>query len=54
MLTIVRWAKTFKTRKISEEDDTHSGRPKTSVTQANNTLCKSYGETGCVIVGISQ
>ena len=40
MLTIFRWAKTFKARKISKEDDTHSGSPKTSVIQTNITLVK--------------
>ena len=30
-----RWVKAFKTGKFSIEDDTHPGRPKTSVTKAN-------------------
>ena len=33
--TIFRWVKTFKAGKFSVEDDTHPGRPKTSVTKAN-------------------
>ena len=33
--TVFRWVKSFKAGKFSVEDDTHSGRPKTSVTKAN-------------------
>ena len=33
--TVFRWVKAFKARKISVEDDTRPGRPKTSVTKAN-------------------
>ena len=32
---VFRWVKAFKAGKFSVEDDTHSGRPKTSVTKAN-------------------
>ena len=35
MCTVFRWVKAFKARKFSVEDDTHPGRPKTSVTKAN-------------------
>ena len=35
MRTIFRWVKAFKAGKFSVENDTHSGRPKTSVTKAN-------------------
>ena len=35
-----RWVKTFKAGKFSVEDDTHPGRPKTSVTKANITAVK--------------
>ena len=35
MCTIFRWVKAFKAGKFSIEDDTHPGRPKTSVTKAN-------------------
>ena len=35
MRTVFRWVKAFKAGKFSVEDDTHPGRPKTSVTQAN-------------------
>ena len=35
MRTVFRWVKAFKARKFSVEDDTHPGRPKTSVTKAN-------------------
>ena len=35
MRTVFRWVKTFKAGKFSVEDDTHPGRPKTSVTKAN-------------------
>ena len=34
MHTVFRWVKAFKARKFSVEDDTHPGRPKTSVTKA--------------------
>ena len=33
--TIFRWVKAFKAGKFSVEDDTHPGRPKTSVSKAN-------------------
>ena len=33
--TVFRWVKAFKAEKFSVEDDTHPGRPKTSVTKAN-------------------
>ena len=33
--TVFRWVKAFKAGKFSVEDDTHPGRPKTSVTKAN-------------------
>ena len=35
MRTVFRWVKAFKAGKFSVEDDTRSGRPKTSVTKAN-------------------
>ena len=35
MRTGLRWVKAFKAGKFSVEDDTHSGRPKTSVTKAS-------------------
>ena len=35
MRTVFRWVKAFKAGKFSVEDDTHPGRPKTSVTKAN-------------------
>ena len=35
MHTVFRWVKAFKAGKFSVEDDTHPGRPKTSVTKAN-------------------
>ena len=35
MRTVFRWVKSFKAGKFSVEDDTHPGRPKTSVTKAN-------------------
>ena len=35
MCTVFRWVKAFKAGKFSVEDDTHPGRPKTSVTKAN-------------------
>ena len=35
MRTVLRWVKAFKAGKFSVEDDTRSGRPKTSVTKAN-------------------
>ena len=34
MRTVFRWVKAFKAGKLSVEDDTRSGRPKTSVTKA--------------------
>ena len=33
--TVIRWVKAFKAGKISVEDDTYPGRPKTYVTKAN-------------------
>ena len=33
MHTVLRWVKAFKARKFSVEDDTHPGRPETSVTR---------------------
>ena len=33
--TVLRWVKSFKAGKLSVEDDTRPGRPKTSVTKAN-------------------
>ena len=35
MRTVFRWVKAFKAGKFSVEDDTHPGRPKTSVTKTN-------------------
>ena len=35
MRTVFRWVKAFKAGKFSVEDDTHPGRPKTSVIKAN-------------------
>ena len=35
MRIVFRWVKAFKAGKFSVEDDTHPGRPKTSVTKAN-------------------
>ena len=35
MRTVFRWVKAFKAGKFSVEDDTHPGKPKTSVTKAN-------------------
>ena len=35
MHTVFRWVKAFKAGKFSVEDDTHPGRPKTSLTKAN-------------------
>ena len=40
MRTVFRWVKAFKAGKFSVEDDTHPGRPKTSVTKANITAVK--------------
>ena len=40
MCTVFRWIKAFKAGKFSVEDDTHPGRPKTSVTKANNAAVK--------------
>ena len=36
MRTVFRWVKAFKAGKFSVEDDIRPGRPKTSVTKANN------------------
>ena len=35
MCTVFRWVKAFRAGKFSVEDDTHPGRPKTSVTKTN-------------------
>ena len=35
MRTVFRWVKAFKAGKFSVEEDTHPGRPETSVTKAN-------------------
>ena len=35
MRTVFRWVKAFKAGKLSVEDDTRPGRPKTSATKAN-------------------
>ena len=35
MRTVFRWVKALKAWKVSVEDDTRPGRPKTSVTKAN-------------------
>ena len=35
MRAVFRWVKAFKAGRFSVEDDTHPGRPKTSVTKAN-------------------
>ena len=40
MRTGFRWVKAFKAGKFSVEDDTHPGRPKTSVTKANIAVVK--------------
>ena len=40
MCTVFRWVKAFKAGKFSVEDDTHPGRPKTSVTKANSAAVK--------------
>ena len=40
MGTVFRWDKAFKAGKFSVEDDTCPGRPKTSVTKANNAAVK--------------
>ena len=48
MRTVFRWVKAFKAGKFSVEDDTHPGRPKTSVTKAN--IPAACGRTGCEIV----
>ena len=39
--TVFRWVKAFKAGKFSVEDDTHPGRPKTSVTKANIAAVKT-------------
>ena len=44
MRIVFRWVKTFKAGKFSLEDDTHPGRPKTSVTKANIADVKSVVE----------
>ena len=43
MCTVFRWVKAFK-GKFSVEDDTHPGKPKTSVTKANFAAVKIVGE----------
>ena len=40
LCTVFRWVKAFKAGKFSVEDDTHPGRPKTSVAKANITAVK--------------
>ena len=40
MCTVFRWVKAFKAGKLSVEDDTRPGMPKTSVTKANITDVK--------------
>ena len=40
MRTVFRWVKAFEAVKFSAEDDTRTGRPKTSVTKANITAVK--------------
>ena len=40
MRTVFRWVKAFKARKLSVEDDTRPGSPKTSVTKANSAAVK--------------
>ena len=40
MCTVFRLVKAFKARKFSVEDDTHPGRPKTSVSKASITAVK--------------
>ena len=44
MRTVFRWVKTFKAGKLSVEDDTRPGRPKTSVTKANIATVKNVVE----------
>ena len=44
MRTVFRWVKAFKAAKFSVEDDTHPGRPKTSVTKANIAAVKTVVE----------
>ena len=44
MRTVFRWVKAFKAGKFSVEDDTHPGRPKTSVTKANIAAVKIVAE----------
>ena len=44
MRTGFRWVKAFKAGKFSTEDDTRSGRPKTSVTNANIAAVKMVVE----------
>ena len=39
-VTVFRWVKAFKAGKFSVEDDTHPGRPKTSVTKTNISAVK--------------
>ena len=64
MRTVFRWVKALKAGKFSLEDDTHSGRPKTSVTKANIAAVKIVVEQGarlsvkdiatCSCTGISE
>ena len=42
--TFFKWVKAFKAGKCSVEDDTHPGRPKTSVTKANIAAVKIVAE----------
>ena len=41
MRTVFRWVNAFNACKFSVEDDTHPGRPKTSVTKANIAAVKT-------------
>ena len=41
---IFRWVEAFKAGKFSVEDDTHPGRPKTSITKSNIAAVKSVVE----------
>ena len=44
MRTVLKWVKAFKAGKFSVEDDTHPGRPNTSVAKANITAVKNVVE----------
>ena len=54
MSTVFRWVKAFKAGKFSVEDDTHPGRPKTSVTKANIAAVKIVVEDIASCTGISE